>query len=215
MSDTRTTTEPYPTRAHGPPETRSTWHRELAVLALAVTALALSARVSVPVPGSPVPQSLQTLAVVLVGASLGSLRGGLALALYLLVGAIGTPVFADGAAGAAHLVGPTSGYFVGFVVAAVLVGWGAERARAGFLRAFFLMALGHLLILALGWLRLSFQLGSLGALEAGVLPFLWGGVAKSAAGAAAWTVWHRWRVSHSTPLERGDSKVEPRLETNG
>jgi biotin transporter BioY len=77
------------------------------------------------------------------------------------------------------------------------------------------MALGHLLILALGWLRLSFQLGSLDALEAGVLPFLWGGVAKSAAGAAAWTVWHRWRVSRSPPLERDDPTVEPRLETNG
>jgi biotin transport system substrate-specific component len=194
---------------------RSAWHRELAVLALAVTALAVSARVSVPVPGSPVPQSLQTLAVVLVGASLGSLRGGLVLALYLLVGAIGMPVFADGAAGVAHLVGPTSGYLVGFVVAAAVVGWGAELARAAFLRAFFLMALGHLLILGLGWLRLSFQLGSLGALEAGVLPFLWGGVAKSAAGAAAWTVWHRWRVSHSPPRERDESRVEPRFETNG
>lgn len=215
MSDTRTTTEPYQTSAQGPPGTRSAWHRELAMLALAVTALAVSARVSVPVPGSPVPQSLQTLAVVLVGASLGSQRGGLAVALYLLVGALGMPVFADGVAGAAHLVGPTSGYLVGFVAAAAMVGWGAELTREGFLRAFLLMALGHLLIIALGWVRLSFQLGSLDALEAGVLPFLWGGVAKSAAGAAAWTVWHRWRVSRSPPLERDDPTVEPRLETNG
>ena len=89
---------------------------------MAVTALAVSARVSVPVPGSPVPQSLQTLAVVLVGAFLGPVRGGVAIGIYLILGAIGLGVFADGASGYDHLVGPTAGYLIGFVVAAVVVG---------------------------------------------------------------------------------------------
>lgn len=171
--------------------------RDLVLLAAAVVVVAVSARVSVPVPGSPVPQSLQTLAVVLVGAALGARRGGAALALYLLVGAVGVPVFADGAAGAAHLVGPTAGYLVGFVAAAGLVGWGAERGRstAGFAHTFLLMVLAHVIILVLGWLRLSLEIGSLDALDAGVLPFLWGGVAKSALGAAMWRGWQLWRTN--------------------
>jgi len=182
----------------------------LVALVVAVGVVAVSARVSVSVPGSPVPQSLQTLGVVLVGAGLGWLRGGAALVLYLLVGAVGVPVFADGAAGAAHLVGPTAGYLMGFVLAAAWVGWGVERtcfaamspahssespaldpARTGslFARAFLVMVLGHVLILGLGWLRLALEYGTIGGYEAGVLPFLWGGVAKSAVGAAGWAAW--------------------------
>lgn len=185
---------------------RRTWPLDLALVALAVVVVAVSARVSVPVPGSPVPQSLQTLAVVLVGAALGAGRGSAALALYVLAGALGMPVFADGAAGAAHLVGPTAGYLVGFVAAAALIGWGEERGRsiampepwtaaAGFARTFLLMVLGHAIILALGWLRLSIEIGILDALDAGVFPFLWGGVAKSALGAAMWMGWQPWRTS--------------------
>jgi biotin transport system substrate-specific component len=166
------------------------WIREPALLTLAVLAVAVSARVSVPVPGSPVPQSLQTLAVVLVGAFLGARRGGLALALYLLVGALGLPVFADGAAGAAHLVGPTAGYLLGFVLAAMLVGRSVEHdGRGGFLRAFFAMLLAHLMILGLGWTRLALALGMPDAMRSGVLPFLWSGAAKSVLGAMVWAVW--------------------------
>ena len=159
----------------------------------AVLLIAISARVSVPVPGSEVPQSLQTLAVVLVGAQLGARDGGFAAALYLALGAVGLPVFADGAGGFAHLLGPTAGYLVGFVLAAVLVGWGVGTARGGFLRAFLLMAAAHLLILGLGSLRLSLQIGAPEALRTGVFPFLWGGVVKSAVGAAVWWGRGRWR----------------------
>jgi biotin transport system substrate-specific component len=196
------------------PVERRPWTHEVVLLALAVLVIAVAARVSVPVPGSPVPQSLQTLAVVLVGATMGARRGGAALVLYLLFGAVGVPVFAGGAGGAAYLVGPTAGYLVGFVAAAALVGWGAERASSykapavseagrsfggrapvvaarSFLCMALLMAVAHAVVLALGWLRLSLEIGRLDALHAGVLPFLWGGVAKSAAGAAAWTLWPR------------------------
>jgi biotin transport system substrate-specific component len=162
---------------------------------MAVLIVAVSARMSVPVPGSEVPQSLQTLAVVLVGAWLGPRYGGLAAALYLALGAVGLPVYADGAGGAAHLLGPTAGYLVGFVLAAVFVGWGVGvgGARGRLIRAFLVMALAHLLILALGWLRLSLQIGASEALQTGVLPFLWGGVLKSGVGAAIWWAWDRRR----------------------
>ena len=93
-----------------------------------VAAVALAARVSVPVPGSPVPQSLQTLAVVLVGAWLGSARGAAALVAYLLAGALGLPVFADGGAGPAYATGPTAGYLAGCVAGAALVGWWVRQS---------------------------------------------------------------------------------------
>ena len=151
----------------------------------AVLLLAVSARFSVPIPGSPVPQSAQTLAVVVVGAVLGARMGFAALAAYLLAGAVGAPVFADGAAGAAHLVGPTSGYLLGFLVAAGVLGQLTDRGHLNSIpRAAAWMAAAHGLILLLGGARLSTTLGLSGALEAGVTPFLWGGVVKSLAGAA-------------------------------
>lgn len=192
-------------------DARRGWTREPALLALAVLAVAVAARVSVPVPGSPVPQSLQTLAVVLVGAFLGPRGGGGALALYLLVGALGVPVFADGAAGAAHLVGPSAGYLLGFVLAAVLVGWGV--GSGGLLRAFLAMLCAHLVILGLGWARLAPTLGVLDALRSGVLPFLWGGVAKSAAGAAAWAIWCRRPSSVGSPAAMSTPDARPRSST--
>ncbi len=152
--------------------------------------VALAARFAIPVPGTDVPQSAQTLAVVLAGAFLGMRGGMLALLLYLVMGALGLPVFADGALGAAHLVGPTAGYLVGFVAAAGLVGasverWGRHRTVA-FAAAF---VTGHAIILFLGWVRLALQVGGGGAWAVGVAPFLVGGVAKSVMGAALFAVY--------------------------
>lgn len=161
--------------------------RTAALIAVGIAVVALGARVSWTIPGTVVPQSGQTLAVLLVGAFLGMRRGGAALGCYLLAGGAGVPVFADGAAGWAHLVGPTSGYLVGFVVAAVLVGRASDREllrRPG--PALGLMLLGHAVILVLGWARLSWTTGAAEAYGAGVAPFVWGGVVKSvlAAGVA-------------------------------
>src|ERR687893_2110175 len=97
-----------------------------AVLVVAFSAfVALMAQVAIPL--WPVPLTLQTLAVLLTGAALGSRRGTLALLVYLAEGAVGLPVFAGGASGVAYMLGPTFGYLVGFVLAAGLVGWLAER----------------------------------------------------------------------------------------
>ena len=162
-------------------------------LVVAVTALALAARVDVPVPGSPVPQSLQTLAVVLVGAFLGPRRGMLALLLYMAAGAAGVPVFADGASGARHLIGPTGGYLLGFVGGAGVAGLWRERGGCRrWLPCLGGMLVAHLVILAAGWGGLSLLLGPAPAFASGVAPFLWGGVVKS--GVAVWIL-SLWRMA--------------------
>ncbi len=144
------------------------------------------------IPGTSVPQSAQTLAVVLVGAFLGARDGALALVLYLLAGGAGVPVFADGASGWPHLAGATGGYLVGFVLAAGIVGWFADRGHVARLRAaLVVMVVGHVVILSLGWLRLAWSLGPGEAFASGVAPFLSGGLAKSVVAAAITSVWTR------------------------
>lgn len=122
------------------------------VLVFAGAALtALAAQVAFVAPWTTVPYTLQTGSVLLVGTALGWRRGLLSMALYVAAGAIGLPVFAQGDAGIARLLGPTGGYLVGFVVAAAVVGWLAERGwdRAP-LSTLGLMAIGTLVIYAIG-----------------------------------------------------------------
>ncbi|MBT8404999.1 MAG: biotin transporter BioY [Gemmatimonadetes bacterium] len=174
-------------------------------VALAVLAVAAAGRVDIPIPGSPVPQSLQTLAVVVVGGALGMRWGGVALLAYLALGALGLPVFAGGAAGASHLIGPTAGYLVGFVVAAA--GVGAYGDRAGWSRlgsALLVLVLAHGAILLLGWTRLSASLGAGQAWAVGVGPFWFGGIAKSLVGAAL-LVWTPLGADAAAPGRDGDA----------
>lgn len=163
---------------------KRSWPGRLALVALGVVALTLSSRVTATVPGSSVPQSAQTLIVLLVGALLGARFGAATVVAWLLVGGLGWPVFAEGASGWEHLVGPTAGYLLGFVVAAAAVGRLADR---GLVRrpvpALAAMLGGHGVILALGWARLAGTLGPAAAFGRGVAPFLVGGALKSAAAA--------------------------------
>ena len=158
----------------------------LAVTLAFVALIALGARVDVAVPGSPVPQSLQTLAVLAAGLALGP-RGGLAAGLlYLASGALGLPVFAGGASGLSALSGPTAGYLVGFPLAALLVGAGSRALAPSPVWRTMVVTLGlglagHLVILTLGWAGLALRIGVAEALSAGVTPFLWGMAIKSAA----------------------------------
>ena len=158
---------------------------------LAVVAVALGARIDVPVPGSPVPQSLQTLAVVLVGALFGPVRGAVALCAYLAAGAVGLPVFAGGAAGIAALVGPTAGYLWSFPVGAALAGLAARPAvergvRPGALLIIAGALAAHAAVLAAGSWWLSTRIGADAAWSSGVAPFLWGAVVKSALAGGLW-----------------------------
>ncbi len=92
----------------------------ISVFAALIAAMSLTP--AVPVPGLPTPITLQTLAVMLAGLCLGAWRGAAAVALYLVVGIAGLPVFAGGKAGIGAFVGPTGGYLVAFIVSAFLIG---------------------------------------------------------------------------------------------
>lgn len=146
--------------------------------------IALCARIAIPLPFSPVPITGQTLAVLLVGALLGSRRGSLCLLAYLAEGIAGLPVFAGGKAGLTHLMGPTGGYLVGFVAAAYVTGLLAERGcdrRTG--TALLVMLLGNAAIYAFGLLWLTCFVGGERALAVGLLPFVPGDFLKLFLGA--------------------------------
>ncbi len=165
---------------------------------MGVALVAIGARFDVAIPGSPVPQSLQTLSVVVVGGALGMRLGAVTLLAYLVAGAVGLPVFAGGAAGIDALVGPTAGYLVGFVAAAAFVGWCAERGwTERWPPGMALLCAAHLVILLMGWAWLARSLGASAAWAGGVAPFLYGGAVKSAFGAAL-----LWWVSRRYPSMR-------------
>jgi biotin transport system substrate-specific component len=156
--------------------------------------VAASAQIQVPL--WPVPITGQTFAVLVVGMAYGSRLGAATLALYLAEGAAGLPVFAKWASGSAAITGATGGYLVGFIVAAAVVGWLAERGWSrSAVRTAGAMVIGNLIIYALGlpWLALFFAgpgaayLASTGAATAlgaavakGLLPFLVGDAVKLA-----------------------------------
>lgn len=143
--------------------------------------MVLSARVSIPLPFTPVPLTLQTLVVMLAGAALGSRRGALAMLLYLVEGATGLPVFASGGGLAYLLLSPTAGYLWSYPVAAFVVGFLCERGLdRNYRTAILAMLPGTLLIYAVGvsWLALSIHLSLYNAFLAGMLPFIPGDLAK-------------------------------------
>ncbi len=146
--------------------------RALAIV-VAVGALALAAQFALPVPGTPVPLTLQPFVVVLAGLLLGPVDAAAAMVLYLAAGAAGLPVFAPiGAPGIARLLGPTGGYLIAYPLAAAASGWlGAGRAS---FRARSLAAMAGILMLYLGGLaQLAVLSGSLAtAALLGVLPFV-------------------------------------------
>lgn len=181
--------------------------RTVAVSTALVVAGALltagAAQLSVPL--WPVPITGQTLAVLLVGSALGVRRGALSMALYVLLGVVGLPVFADGTAGPGVLVGPSGGYVVGFVAAAAVVGWVAERfGDRRFTAALLSFVLGTVVTFAVGmvWLAASLGLDLQHTLEYGLYPFVVGGVAKALIGAGitslGWTAALRRRNTPGT-----------------
>ena len=169
---------------------------DLAVIAAGAALTAGAAQLVIPM--WPVPITGQTFAVLFVGATLGSLRGALSMLLYVGLGVAGLPVFAEGGAGLAKLAGPTGGYMIGFVLAAALVGWLAQkqwdRKVLGTIGAFLA---GTAVIYAVGLPWLSVAHGQLGypndlsaTLQAGLYPFIPGDLLKAlAAGGLLPLVW--------------------------
>lgn len=117
--------------------------------------VALCARVTIPLPGTPVPLTVQNFGVLLVGLLLGSRRGFAALALYLAEGAMGLPVFSPvGPGGIAQLLGPTGGFLLAYPLVAWVAGFVMERGRKGFARAAMGGLLGEVVLFigGLSWL---------------------------------------------------------------
>lgn len=137
--------------------------------------IAASAQVAIPLPFTPVPLTLQPLAIVLIGATLGSTRAFAAAALYLLEGASGLPVFANGLGGLPVLFGPSAGFLYAFPIAAAIAGFASER---GWMRShvstalWMTLAVAALHISGWSWLAGVMGLGAERAFVAGNLPFL-------------------------------------------
>jgi biotin transport system substrate-specific component len=171
--------------------------RDVALIGAGAGLTGLAAQVSVHTWLSPVPFTLQTLAVLVTGAALGSVRGVLSMALYLVAGAAGLPWFASHSHGWG---GPSFGYIIGFVVAAGVVG---ELARRGndrhVLSSLGLLAVGSAIVYVIGatWLAHDLHLSAQKAVELGVTPFLLTDGLKLAIAAAvlpgAWTLVRRMR----------------------
>jgi biotin transport system substrate-specific component len=147
--------------------------------------IAIAAQIAIPIPFSPVPLTLQPLAVLMVGVVLGSGRGAAAASLYLLEGAAGLPVFAQGHGGALWLIGPTAGYLYSYPLAAFIAGWFSERGWGSTtLRAICGMLVALAIIYLGGWSWIAQFSGPRRAFELGVAPFVLADVVKVVLGAA-------------------------------
>jgi biotin transport system substrate-specific component len=158
-------------------------------LAVVVGSLILWAAAKIQVPFYPVPMTLTTLAIVLIGACYGWRLGLATVALYLVEGAFGLPVFSgtpERGIGLAYMMGPTGGYLVGYLAAVFIVGWFAERgADKSPLRLFAAMAVAAVAVLGLGFAWLATLIGPEAAWTGGVVPFLLGDLLKVAIAALA------------------------------
>ena len=156
--------------------------------------LAVSAQFKIPL--YPVPVTGQTLVVLLIGMTYGPRLGGITVAAYLFEGALGLPVFAGGAAGVAVLMGPTAGYLFGFLLAAIAMGYLAERGMGRtVVSTIAAMVIGNCVVYLCGALWLADFIGFSQAIVMGVLPFLYGDALKLivAAGLMPWA----WRAVKS------------------
>ena len=151
---------------------------------LCAAIIAVLAQIIIPLPLIPI--TGQTLAIGLVVTILGLKHGTYAVLLYILLGAIGLPVFQSFTGGLGILFGPTGGYIVGFIPTAVVIGFYLEKTRLTFTHALVANILGMLVTLAFGavWLKYLAELSWTGALFSGVIPFLIVGVIKAIL--AAW-----------------------------
>ena len=178
-----TLTQTYPSFSPLNLESRSPAMR-LAAVALGTLVLAISSQIEVPM--IPVPITLQTLIVPLIGALYGWRLGMATVLAWLGEAMLGLPVLAGGAGGLPHFAGPTAGYLVSFPIIAAMTGYLAERGwngnRVGFAFVSFLIA--NVVCLTLGAVWLSSIIGVEKAIAFGVTPFLVGALVKSALGAA-------------------------------
>jgi biotin transport system substrate-specific component len=158
---------------------------DVLLVLIASAIIAIAAQIAIPIPGTVVPLTMQPLAVLLVGITLGSTRGAAAAALYLLEGFSGMPVFAQGHGGAIWLAGPTAGYLFSYPFAAFVAGWFSERGWGSTtVRAIAGMLVALAVIYVGGWSWLAAFAGAKGAWLGGVRPFILADILKVAVGAS-------------------------------
>ena len=158
----------------------ATWLSTSLLVVTGSLLVALCARISVPLPFTPVPVSLSNFGVLLVGLLLGGRLGCAALLLYLVEGSAGLPVFSNGSLG---IFGPTGGYLMAYPLVAFLAG--ASRGKGGFARALSASIIAEIVLFAAGisWLMLAFHAPLRIAANWGLYPFLLAEIAKVAAAA--------------------------------
>ncbi len=155
--------------------------RHIALIAIGAILIFATAKVSIPVPGSPVPITGQTFGVLLVGGALGFRRGLASIGLYVLIGLVGLPFFAEGKGGVQVVAGATGGYIVGFLVAGSIVGrlaeLGWDRRIVGALGA---MVIGNVVIYLVGvpWLMVVAHMDLAAGIKNGLTPFILGDAIK-------------------------------------
>jgi biotin transport system substrate-specific component len=166
---------------------RSSALTQVLFVAAGVAFISLLAQIAIPVPGSPVPVTGQTLAVLLIGTTYGARLGVLTFATYLLAGIAGAPIFAPSATSASHgidrLIGATGGYLVGMLVASLVLGYLADRKADQRFRTYFpALLLGDAIIFTFGllWLQQTLDLSWSKTIAAGFTPFILGEALKIA-----------------------------------
>ena len=173
--------------------TRSTVSTKIALVVGGTAFLALMAQIAVPVPGSPVPVTGQTLGALLLGSAYGASLGFTTFATYLLVGFIGAPVFASGAHGLSRITGATGGYLVGMLLASLITGYLAGRKwDQKIFTVIPTMLIGDLVIFSAGliWLHHSLHATWATTFKFGFTPFIVGEVIKIAIASTAMpTLW--------------------------
>ena len=178
---------------------RSSALTQVLFVAAGVAFISLLAQIAIPVPGSPVPVTGQTLAVLLIGTTYGARLGVLTFATYLLAGVAGAPIFAPSATSANHgidrLIGATGGYLVGMLIASFVLGYLADRkADQKFRTSFPALLLGDAIIFTFGllWLQQTLDLSWAKTIAAGFTPFILGEAIKIAITATSLPlVWRR------------------------
>jgi biotin transport system substrate-specific component len=170
------------------------WAKQAALVIGASLVVALCARVTVPLPGTPVPLTLQNFGVLVVALLLGSRRGFAALALYLVEGASGLPVFSPaGPGGVAQILGPTGGFLMVYPLVAFVAGWIYERSPRRFSWAAFSGMVAELVLFGggLGWLMVLTHSASQ-AVRWGLYWFAFAELIKVFMAAAVAERWNQW-----------------------
>ncbi len=163
--------------------------------------VAACAHISLPLPFTPVPLTLQNFAVLIVGMLLGPVAGFSAMVLYLAEGALGLPVFTPYAAGGlAHLLGPSGGFLLSYPLAAATAGWVVRamlpittRFRSALIAS--IAATLPIFLLGAGWLAHLLQLGTSATWSLAIAPFVPGEIVKITAAAGIFSTLQRWRQS--------------------